>query len=83
MSTELSPKEKELYTDLLEIEDMCTSLIIKVDSLKNELNKAQDELSNTRRNMIQMQEENQRLKETLQTWKDRMSSILSQFNNIN
>lgn len=75
---EMSPKEQELLKKLQYIETLSFDLVHKIDNLEKELSKKDEELSSQLRKTITLQEENQSLKEVLQTWQERINTIFKE-----
>ncbi len=75
---EMSPKEQELLTKLQYIETLSFDLVHRIDNLEKELLKKDEELSLQMRKTITLQEENQSLKEVLQTWQERINTIFKE-----
>ena len=73
----LTPKEKLLLEQLDELCAMCTQYSNRLLETEKTLNQKTKELESIRREMAQLQEENNHQKEILQTWRQRLDSALS------
>lgn len=82
-NSNLSPKEQLLLQQLQELYSLCERTSQKMILLEQTLSAKDKELTSLRRDMVKLQEENQHQKEVLQTWRQRLESILSQLNDLN
>lgn len=76
----LTPKEKLLLEQLDELCALCTQFSNRLLETENTLKQKNKELESIRREMAQLQEENQHQKEILQTWRQRLESALTSLN---
>ncbi len=73
----LTPKEKLLLEQLDELCALCTQFSDRLSSAEKSIKQKNKEIESLRREMAQLQEENQHQKEILQTWRQRLESTLS------
>ncbi len=73
----LTPKEKLLLEQLDELCVLCTQFSERLLETEKTLNQKNKELESIRREMAQLQEENQHQKEILQTWRQRLETALT------
>ena len=77
-----SPREQALIESLKEIVTLSEAMRLKLEKAQTELKDLQKTLSSERRSMIELKEENQHLREVLQNWRNRMSSVLEQLGDM-
>ena len=82
-NSNLSPKEQLLLQQLQELSSLCERTSQKMIFLEQTLSAKDKELTSLRRDMVNLQEENQHQKEVLQTWRQRLEFTLSQLNDLN
>lgn len=75
---QLSPRERSLLEELVEIKELSRQLIAQLGRQNATIAEQQKELSQVRRSMIELKEENSHLREVLQTWRTRMDNVISQ-----
>ena len=81
-SAQLSPRERELLTELAQIKQGCQELCEAVLRSQQEIRTRDQELAASRRLTIELKEENAHLREVLQTGRERMDSVLSQLRTL-
>lgn len=79
---ELTPYEEMLLNKMQALEQMSLEIVKKLQSVESELSSTTNELDMLRRKAITLQEENQHLREMLQTWRERMQTVLTQLGNL-
>lgn len=82
-TAELSPREKMLISELEHLLDYARQARSNLNSQRQQLEANESEISTLRRNMIELKEENQHLREVLQTWRQRLDSVLGQLKSLN
>ena len=75
----LALKEQQLLQQLQELSLLCEDVSNRFISWQKELKEKDQELNTIRREMISLKEENQTQREVLQTWKQRLETILCKF----
>lgn len=81
--SELSPREKMLLTELEHLLDYARKTRADLEAQRQKIEADEGEISALRRNMIELREENQHLREVLQTWRQRLDSVLGQLKSLN
>ena len=79
----MSPREQKLLAQLEEIKQICLELSSILNAQDKVIATQGQELAQLRRSMIELKEENSHLREVLQTWRERMDSVLSQLRGLN
>lgn len=79
----MSPREQKLLAQLEEIKQICLELSSILSAQDKVIATQCQELAQLRRSMIELKEENSHLREVLQTWRERMDSVLSQLRGLN
>ncbi|MBU3826395.1 MAG: hypothetical protein IAA31_02765 [Candidatus Anaerobiospirillum merdipullorum] len=79
----MSPREQKLLAQLEEIKQICLELSSILSAQDKVIATQGQELAQLRRSMIELKEENSHLREVLQTWRERMDSVLSQLRGLN
>ncbi|MBQ9275024.1 MAG: hypothetical protein IJ228_09430 [Succinivibrio sp.] len=79
----LSPKEQELLLRLQELFELASGVSERLLVAERQNALKDDELATLRRTMVELQQENQHLREVLQTWRERLGSVLNQLKDIN
>ncbi|MDY6321805.1 MAG: hypothetical protein SPL30_02710 [Succinivibrio sp.] len=79
----MSPREQMLLDELRKLYETAKQTAADLDAKKQEIAGQENEISALRRDMISLKEENQHLREVLQTWRQRLDSVLSQLKSIN
>ncbi len=80
---QLSPNEVEILHRLTEIARASDNIQLQLQQYDQALNQKNAEITELRSRLAGLQEENQRLRETLQTWRDRLNGVLSQLKGLN
>lgn len=75
----LALKEQQLLQQLQELSLLCEDVSNRFIICQKELKEKDQELNTIRREMISLKEENQTQREVLQTWKQRLETILCKF----
>ena len=79
----MTPREQKLLAQLEEIKQICLELSSILSAQDKVIATQGQELAQLRRSMIELKEENSHLREVLQTWRERMDSVLSQLRGLN
>lgn len=79
---QLTAAEMEFLDRLRSVAETTASLVNIQNSRKAGLVDRDTELTSLRRQLIELKEENQHLKELMNTWKERMGTFMSQINNL-
>ncbi len=82
-SGSLTPREAQLLDELRALQDLAEKVSAKLGQNEKDLGSRQTEIDTLRRQMIELKEENQHLREVLQTWRQRLDSVLTQLKTIN
>lgn len=80
--TELSESEQIMLNKMLALEQLSFDIAKKLQVIESELYSTNNELDAMRRKTITLQEENQHLREMLQTWRERMKNVLAQLGEL-
>ncbi|MBO6258235.1 MAG: hypothetical protein J6M93_02715 [Succinivibrio sp.] len=81
--TTLSPREEQLLKELHTLTELADRVAQKLSTTEQTLYAREAEVNDLRRSMIELKEENQHLKEVLQTWRQRLDAVLNQLKAIN
>ncbi len=76
----LSPKEQQLLEQLDELFVLCREVTQKLSDAERNLKDRDRALSELRKEVTLLKEENQHQKEVIQTWRQRIASTLSSLN---
>lgn len=79
----LSPREEQLLKELRTLTELADRVAQKLSTTEQTLYAREAEANDLRRSMIELKEENQHLKEVLQTWRQRLDAVLNQLKSIN
>ena len=74
---DLTPKESELLNELDALERLAEKVTQKLCQTELTLRNTEGELEQARRDLISVREENQHLREVMQTWRQRLQSTLA------
>ena len=80
---QLSPREQQLLSSLEEIKQGCRELSAALSTQAQAMASKEAELTQLRRSIIELKEENSHLREVLQTWSERMDNVLTQLRGLN
>jgi chromosome segregation ATPase len=78
-----TPREQMLLKELEELLESARETTADLEKSRQSLGERESEIRALRRDMIELKEENQHLREVLQTWRMRLDSVLSQLKSIN
>lgn len=78
-----TPREKILLNELGDLLESAREISSDLEKCRQTLNERECEIRALRRDMIELKEENQHLREVLQTWRVRLDSVLGQLKTIN
>ncbi|MDD6317389.1 MAG: hypothetical protein PUA61_00910 [Succinatimonas hippei] len=78
-----TPREKILLNELGDLLESAREISSDLEKCRQTLNERESEIRALRRDMIELKEENQHLREVLQTWRVRLDSVLGQLKTIN
>lgn len=81
--SDMTPREQMLLEELKQLLDEAHKTADIIESYKQKNSEQELETTALRRNMIELKEENQHLREVLQTWRERLNGVLSQLKDIN
>lgn len=81
--SDMTPREQMLLGELRQLLDEAKKTAEIIENFKQKYSEQERETSALRRNMIELKEENQHLREVLQTWRERLNGVLSQLKDIN
>ena len=81
--SDMTPREQMLLGELRQLLDEAKKTTEIIENFKQKYSEQERETSTLRRNMIELKEENQHLREVLQTWRERLNGVLSQLKDIN
>lgn len=81
--SDISPREQMLLEELEQLLEEARRTALIIDGFKQRDAKREQEAVALRRSMIELKEENQHLREVLQTWRQRLDGVLSQLKAIN
>lgn len=81
--TPLSPREEQLLREMNSLSELADRVAQKLSTTEQTLYAREAEANDLRRSMIELKEENQHLKEVLQTWRQRLDAVLNQLKSIN
>lgn len=73
---EMTDSEVQLLQKLQNLATLTSTLVSEQQNRRAGMVNRDSELTNLRRQVIELKEENQHLKELIHTWKERMSSLL-------
>ncbi|HAH71151.1 MAG: hypothetical protein MR571_05155 [Succinatimonas sp.] len=79
----MTPKEQMLIGQLQELLSAAEKTATALRNTREELDDRERETAALRRSMIELKEENQHLREVLQTWRQRLDAVLSQLKALN
>ncbi len=82
MDEGLSPREQQLLRELDALGELAEKLSQKLFNTQQSLELARKEIEVIQRNMNEVREENQHLREIMQTWRQRLSNTLSSLDPI-
>lgn len=74
----LSPRERSLLEELAEIKELSRQLVQAMADQNATIAAQQKELGLLRRSMIDLREENSRLRSALQNWRERVDQVIAQ-----
>lgn len=74
----LSPRERSLLEELAEIKELSRQLVQAMADQNATIAAQQKELGQLRRSMIDLREENSRLRSALQNWRERVDQVIAQ-----
>lgn len=74
----LSPRERSLLEELAEIKELSGQLVQAMADQNATIAAQQKELGQLRRSMIDLREENSRLRSALQNWRERVDQVIAQ-----
>lgn len=74
----LSPRERSLLEELAEIKELSGQLVQAMADQNATIAAQQKELEQLRRSMIDLREENSRLRSALQNWRERVDQVIAQ-----
>lgn len=78
-----TPREKILLNELGDLLESAREISSDLEKCRQTLNERESAIRALRRDMIELKEENQHLREVLQTWRVRLDSVLGQLKTIN
>lgn len=78
----MTPAERRLLKEMQELADAAQRIAAGVAENQKALQERDNEIATLRRAMIELKEENQHLREVLQTWRERLDAVLSQLKGI-
>ncbi|MDD7022001.1 MAG: hypothetical protein PUI29_05475 [Aeromonadales bacterium] len=78
-----TPREQMLLKELEDLLESAREAAADLEKSRQSLSERESEIRALRRDMIELKEENQHLREVLQTWRMRLDSVLSQLKSIN
>lgn len=78
----MTPAERRLLKEMQELADAAQRIAAGVAKNQKALQERDNEIATLRRAMIELKEENQHLREVLQTWRERLDAVLSQLKGI-
>ena len=81
--SDISPREQMLLEELEQLLEEARRPALIIDGFKQRDAEREQEAVALRRSMIELKEENQHLREVLQTWRQRLDGVLSQLKAIN
>lgn len=81
--SDISPREQMLLEELEAVDNKCGPARLLQQLFKQRDAEREQEAVALRRSMIELKEENQHLREVLQTWRQRLDGVLSQLKAIN
>ena len=81
--SDISPREQMLPKELEQLLEEARRTALIIDGFKQRDAEREQEAVALRRSMIELKEENQHLREVLQTWRQRLDGVLSQLKAIN
>lgn len=82
MDEVFSPKEQQLLRELDALGELAEKLSQKLFNTQQSLELALKEIETTQRTMNEIREENQHLREVMQTWRKRLSNTLNSLDPI-
>ena len=80
--TGLGAAELQLLEELSELRELADEVTARLNTVERELTGAHDEIAKLRRQATEVQQENQQLREQLQTWRQRLSTVLGQLRDL-
>lgn len=78
----VTPAERKLLREMEDLSETAARVAAGLAKTRKALQERDDEITALRRSVIELKEENQHLREVLQTWRERLDSVLSQLKGI-